>query len=76
MAYMALQENTNASDVEICYELATPLTIQLTPTAVKSLLGSNNVWADTGDIDKAEYQRDATTIINQLIARIEALENE
>ena len=37
------------------YELATPLTYQLTPTQVKSLLGSNNVWCDTGDITDAEY---------------------
>ena len=41
----------------------------------KTILGINNIWADTGDIQKAEYVRDATTIINQLIARIEALEN-
>jgi hypothetical protein len=40
---------------EVCYELATPTTIQLTPTQVKSLLGSNNVWADTGDIIELEY---------------------
>ena len=46
---------TMLSGVQLVYELATPLTIQLTPTAVKSLLGSNNVWADTGDITDAEY---------------------
>ena len=56
------------------YPLSTPTTIQLTPTEVDTLLGINNIWADTGDIDKAEYVRDATTIINELIARIEALE--
>ena len=37
------------------YELATPITYQLTPTAVKSLLGSNNVWASTGDINDVVY---------------------
>lgn len=31
------------------YELATPHTIQLTPTQVTQLLGENNVWADSGD---------------------------
>ncbi len=30
-------------------ELATPQTYQLTPTEVSTLLGANNVWADTGD---------------------------
>jgi hypothetical protein len=34
---------------------ATPTTYQLTPTQVKSLLGTNNVWADTGDIEELEY---------------------
>jgi hypothetical protein len=40
---------------EVCYELATPLTYQLTPTAVSSLLGQNNLWADTGDVLEASY---------------------
>lgn len=43
------------NDVEFCYELATPITYQLTPTQVNSLLGSNNVWADTGDIEELSY---------------------
>ena len=55
---------------------ATPQTYQLTPTQVKSLLGSNNVRCDTGEIIDCEYKRDATAIINSLIARIEALENQ
>ena len=32
------------------YKLATPTTVQLSPTEVKTLLGSNSVWADSGDI--------------------------
>lgn len=32
------------------YFLATPTTIQLTPTQIDSLLGRNNVWADSGDV--------------------------
>jgi hypothetical protein len=34
---------------------ATPQTYQLTPTQVKSLLGSNNVWADCGEILEGQY---------------------
>ena len=41
--------------ITIVYELATPTTIQLTPTAVSSLLGQNNLWADTGDVLEASY---------------------
>jgi hypothetical protein len=43
------------SGTMLVYELATPQTIQLTPTAVKSLLGTNNLWADSGDINEGSY---------------------
>ena len=43
------------SGKKLVYELATPTTIQLTPTAVKSLLGTNNLFADTGDVVEASY---------------------
>jgi hypothetical protein len=54
---------------------ATPITYQLTPTQVKSLLGTNNVWADTGDVNEAVYTRDLNITVNDIISRIEALEN-
>lgn len=31
---------------QLCYELATPVTIQLTPQQVELLLGENNIWSD------------------------------
>lgn len=31
----------------VVYELATPLTYQLTPQEVETLVGENNIWADT-----------------------------
>ena len=40
---------------QLVYELATPLTIQLAPTAIKSLCDVNNVYANTGNIKDAEY---------------------
>ena len=67
---------TAMNGVQLVYELANPQTYQLTPTQVNSLLGVNNIWADTGDVLDAEYIRDMTTIINYLIARIEMLENQ
>lgn len=42
---------TAVSGVMLCYELETPITISLTPTQVSSLLGNNNIWADSGDVD-------------------------
>lgn len=44
------------------YELATPTTYQLTPQEVKTLLGTNNLWADTGDTS-AEYSADTKLYI-------------
>ena len=56
---------TAMSGVQLCYELAAPLTIQLTPHEVRSLLGSNNIWADTGDTE-ATYRADPTLYISRL----------
>lgn len=36
--------------LQVCYELASPQTYQLTPQQVTALLGDNAVWADTGDV--------------------------
>ena len=35
-----------AMDIQIVVELATPITIQLTPTQVELLQGENNIWSD------------------------------
>ena len=37
--------------LQIVYKIATPITYQLTPTQITTLLGQNNIWADTGNID-------------------------
>lgn len=40
------------SGLQICYELATPITVQLTPTEIATLLGQNYISSeDTEDID-------------------------
>lgn len=36
--------------IYVCYELATPTTVQLSATEVERLIGQNNIWADTGDV--------------------------
>jgi len=53
------------SGVQLCYELATPITIQLTPHEVKTLLGQNNIFADTGD-SSVEYRADTKMYIERL----------
>ena len=49
---------------QFCYELTTPITVQLTPHEVNSLLGQNNIFADTGDTE-VEYRAN-TVFIGQL----------
>lgn len=52
---------------QVCYRLATPITIQLTPNQVNSLYGQNNLWADSGDTE-VEYRADTKLFIERLTA--------
>ena len=36
---------------QVVYKLAEPLTVQLTPEQISALKGTNNIWADTGDVE-------------------------
>ena len=58
---------TAMSGVQLVYELATPTTIQLTPTQIDSLLGRNNVWSDSGDVT-VEYIADTKLYIQKVIS--------
>lgn len=53
---------TAMSGVQLCYELATPQTYQLTPTEVALIKGQNNVWSD-GNVT-LEYGQDPNVIVN------------
>lgn len=55
----------------ICYELATPITYQLTPTEISTLLGSNTIQSD-GSMN-LQYRADTTTIIEKLTNAIISL---
>lgn len=39
---------TAVTGIKLVYKLATPTTIQLPPCPIETLLGENNIWADTG----------------------------
>jgi hypothetical protein len=57
-AYKASDATTfkNAmSGIKLVYELATPIEIQLTPVQVKTLLGNNNIFADTNGDTSVVY---------------------
>jgi hypothetical protein len=60
-ATATVNEFKNAKgDVQLVYELATPITYHLTPTQVRTLVGNNNIWADTGDIIEGKYFKSLT----------------
>ena len=50
----------------------TGTTYQLTPTEVSTLLGENNVWADSGDVE-ITYRRDINIVIDELTNAIVSL---
>ena len=46
----SIREWLTANPVTIVYTLATPITLTLDPVEIRSLLGDNNVWSDTGNV--------------------------
>ena len=53
------------NNTQICYELATPQTYQLTPQQVNTLVGTNNVWSEQGNIELSYH----IPITNLLVKR-------
>lgn len=64
-----------SNNVTVVYEVNNPTEYQLTPIDnIHSLLGYNAIFADCGAITELKYTRDLNLCINDIIARIEALE--
>jgi len=55
------------SGSQLVYELATPITIPLTASQITTLLGVNNLWADTGNIESLTYRANLGDYINNAI---------
>lgn len=58
-------ESLEGNNIQIVCPLPTALTYQCSPTEVRSLLGVNNIWADTGD-SAVDYVADTKLYIEQL----------
>jgi hypothetical protein len=56
--------------LQIVYPLATPVQYQLTPTQVKTLLGYNNIWTDSGTVE-VNYLADTSLYIQKLTGSTE-----
>ena len=69
-------DTPTSTEVDVCYPLATPLTVQLSPATMSLLLGENNIWSDTGDT-VVGYRADTKLYIDsklsQAIAELQAL---
>ena len=65
--YVNNGSNTDQPTSKFVYELATPIEYDLTPTQVTMLLGTNNLWCDTGDTS-VEYCADTKKYIAKMIA--------
>ena len=56
--------NEYASNFHVCYALAEPVIFTLTAPQVRSLLGTNNIWADTGEINEVQYSADTKMYVD------------
>ena len=52
---------------KVVYPIATPIEVDLTPTQISTLLGTNNIFADCGDTT-VDYYADTTLFVNKKIA--------
>jgi len=58
----------SANPVTVVYKLATPQTFTLTASQVQTILGTNNIWADSGDV-AVSYRADTKLYIDNKITQ-------
>lgn len=61
--------------IQLVYELAEPQTYQLTPQQINTLLGTNNVWSEQGDVE-VRYCADPKLYIDKKIKEAKEEVNE
>lgn len=54
---------------QIVYKIGNPITYQLTPAQINTLLGMNNIWADTGDT-AVQYRADTELFVRKSIPSV------
>ena len=65
--------NEAGTPFQVSYKIAEPFTVQLTPTEILSLSGTNTIYTDTGDTT-VSGRADPSATIKDLLARIDDLE--
>lgn len=71
-SYLAAQKAAG-TPVQVCYKLATPTTIQLTPQEILALKGSNTVYTNAGPVT-VEYNKSLSKAFEEVLAKLAALE--
>ena len=66
-AYTANQFKSAMSGIQFCYELAQPITVQLTPEQLTTLLGTNYIWSDADSVS-VDYVADTKLYIQNAIS--------
>ena len=56
-AYLALQEDLDpaALGLQLVYPMRDPITYDIDPTELKTLLSTNNIWSNTNDVTEVSY---------------------
>ena len=54
-----------SNPMQVAYALKTPIEVDLTPVSVNSLLGQNNIWANTGETELDYYPAAASLVAVQ-----------
>lgn len=71
-AFLA-EQYAAGTPVQVCYKLATPLTIQLTPQQITALRGLNYIWSDAGETT-VSGRKDILWLTSGLLKRVAELE--
>ena len=59
----AFKASLASTPLQVCYQI-TPITYQLDETAVNTILGQNNIFADTGNVNELTYRADLKAYID------------
>lgn len=64
-----MDAHLSTNPLVVVYPLATPIEYQLTAQQITTLLGVNNIWADTGDVS-VNYRADTKLYIDKKVASL------
>lgn len=69
--YVSVPDSSVLPQGNAVFALATPIEVDLTPTEITTLLGVNNLWSDTGDVE-VEYCCSTKLFIEKKLAELMA----